>query len=320
MKDVKKIGLFGFGTVGTGFYQVLERMPQIAVEISKVCVKRLDLERIDHDLNFTNDATEILDDPEIDIVVEVISDPIAAKDIVQQALSKGKSVISANKKMIGESLAEVHEWHQRYDAPFFYEAAVGGGIPIIHNIKSLFRDQHITKIRGILNGSSNYILTMMQQNQWSFDKALEEAQIQGFAEANPSLDVDGLDASYKLGILGYHAFGDIVSLKSCNATSIRHVTESDIKNAIKHSQKIKPVATIEKKDEEYHCSIVPSLIPISDELYNVDMENNAISVYTEVSGKHLAVGKGAGALPTGSAVVSDLKRILSICDTALMSA
>jgi homoserine dehydrogenase len=311
MSNQKKIGLFGFGVVGKGVYEILKRNPLPSIEISKVCVQRLDLERINHELYFTTNPNELLEDPSIDIIIEVINDPISAKEIVKSALSKGKSVISANKKMIGESLHEVNEWHQLPDASFLYEAAVGGGIPIIHNVDSNFRDQQVTKIRGILNGSSNYILTQMQQKKWTFDQAVAHAQKLGFAEANPSLDVDGIDASYKLAILAYHAFGEVISMKSCVIESIRNVSETDIKLAIKKNQKIKQVATIELKDGEYYCSVKPELVNATDELYNVDFENNAVNVHTIISGSHLATGKGAGSLPTGSAVFGDLKRILN---------
>lgn len=311
MNNTKKIGLFGFGTVGKGFYEILQKLPQIEAEVVKVCVKRLDLQRINHTLYFTDNQDELLDDPEIDLIIEVISDAKAAKEIVEKALKNGKSVISANKKMIGESLAEVNEWHQAYPGSFLYEAAVGGGIPIVHAMDSLFKEQGVTKIRGILNGSSNYILTQMQECNWSFEKALEEAQVNGFAEEDPSLDVDGFDASYKLGILGYHAFGEITALKSCELVSIRTISEEDIRAAKRKSQKIKPVATIEKIGNQYHCRVKPERISSSDALYNVDLENNAVSVHTNVSGVHTAIGKGAGSLPTGSAVIADLKRILS---------
>ncbi len=157
---MKKIGLFGFGTVGQGFYETLRRNPDTGAVISKVCIRELTRERSAHELVFTTDPNEILDDPEIDIVVELIDDAVAAKAIVHEALQRGKAVISANKKMIGESLEEVDQWHRQYEGPFLYEAAVGGGIPIIHNINASFRDQEIRTIKGILNGSSNYIFLL----------------------------------------------------------------------------------------------------------------------------------------------------------------
>lgn len=310
MNNYKKIGLFGFGTVGQGFYEMLKKQPFLSAKIEKVCVRRLDLPRIGHELYFTDNPDEILEDGEIDIVIELIDDAVAAKVFVKKALMAGKQVISANKKMIGESLEEIDQWVSEFNSSFLYEAAVGGGIPIIYNINHNFHYQEITKIRGILNGSSNYILTQMTQMGWTFEQALSDAQKLGFAEANPTLDVDGIDASYKLAILSYHAFGEVVSMKSCEIESIRNVTENDLKKAIKNGSKIKPIATIELRNGSYHCSVKPEIIDKDDELFNVDFENNAISIYTTLSGTHLAIGKGAGALPTGSAVVSDLKKIL----------
>ncbi|MEO9482399.1 MAG: homoserine dehydrogenase [Ekhidna sp.] len=306
-----KIGLFGFGTVGQGFYENLKKHPHLPASIEKVCVKRVDLPRIGHELYFTDNPDELIHDPALDIIIELIDDAAAAKKYVHTALQNGKSVISANKKMIGESLEEVDQWHNEFDATFLYEAAVGGGIPIVHAVDGFFRDQEVLKIRGILNGSSNYILTQMQQYQWSFEQALSDAQAQGFAERNPTLDISGIDATYKLSILAYHAFGEVPSLNSFSAESIESVTKEEIKKARAKGRKIKPVATIERLGNEIVCSVRPELVDPNDALYSVDSENNAISVDTVISGKHTSVGKGAGSLPTGSAVLEDLKRLLS---------
>ncbi|MEP0984748.1 homoserine dehydrogenase [Ekhidna sp.] len=310
MKAAKKIGLFGFGIVGKGFYENLKKHPHIPAVIDKVCVKRIDLPRIGHELYFTNNPHEILEDPAIDIVIELIDDAAAAKVYVEKALENGKHVISANKKMIGESLEEVDLWHQVYEPSFLYEAAVGGGIPIVHSMDGFLHDQEVVKIRGILNGSSNYILTQMQQNQWTYEKALLDAQHKGFAERNPKLDISGIDASYKLSILAYHAFGEIHSNKSFEIESIETVSKADIRKAKSKGRKIKLVATLQRRNRVVECSVKPEFVGPDDELYSVDFENNAISVEALISGKHVFVGKGAGALPTGSAVIEDLKRVL----------
>lgn len=311
MTHIKKIGLFGFGTVGKGFYEALLKADRLPVEITKVCVKRVDLERIGHDLYFTDNPDELLDDPSIDIIIELIDDAKAAKTIVEKALTSGKHVISANKKMIGESLEEVDLWHSEFQSSFLYEAAVGGGIPIVHTVDGFFRDQEVVGIRGILNGSSNYILTQMQANDWGFDEAVKDAQIKGFAESNPFLDVSGIDASFKLSILAYHAFGEVISMNSCELTSIEELTASDIKRARSQGKKIKPVAEIKKTGNGLHCAVKAQKVGPNDNLYSVDYENNAVSVETLISGNHTAVGKGAGGLPTGSAVLEDLKRVLN---------
>lgn len=311
MKPPKKIGLFGFGTVGKGFHENLKKNPHLTAQIAKVCVKRIDLPRIGHELYFTDNPDELLDDPELDTIIELIDDSEAAKIYTERALKAGKDVISANKKMIGESLQEVADWHASLDSRFLYEAAVGGGIPIVHSVDGFFRDQEITEIRGILNGSSNYILTQMQLNNWPFEKALREAQAKGFAERNPSLDVSGIDASYKLSILAYHAFGEVPSMKSCTVESIENVTKENIKRAKARNKKIKLVASLKKTSNEIICSVKPEMVGPNDELYSVDFENNAVSVETRISGRHVFVGKGAGALPTGAAVLEDLKRLLN---------
>ncbi|GAB4243488.1 MAG: hypothetical protein Tsb0034_21360 [Ekhidna sp.] len=311
MIQPKKIGLFGFGTVGKGFYENLKKHPHIPAIISKVCVRRIDLPRIGHELYFTDNPDELINDPEIDIIIEVIDDADSAKEYIEKALTAGKHVISANKKMIGESLEEVDLWHQEFDSSFLYEAAVGGGIPIVNAVDGFFRDQEVIKIRGILNGSSNYILTQMQQNNWSYDKALLDAQNKGFAERNPNLDVSGVDASYKLSILAYHAFGKVISMTSCELEAISELTPDMIKKASDVGKKIKQIATITKLNDQLFCSVKPKQVGPNDDLYSVDFENNAISIETAISGTHTFVGKGAGSLPTGSAVMEDLKRILS---------
>lgn len=311
MTSIKKIGLFGFGTVGQGFYEALKKYPQLPVEISKVCVRRLDLPRIGHELYFTTEADELLNDPEISIIIEVIDDAFAAKKIVEKALMNEKHVISANKKMISDSLPDIDLWHQTFNCGLLYEAAVGGGIPIVYNVDELFRDQEVTGIRGILNGSSNYILTQMQQNQWSFERALKEAQGKGFAESNPILDISGVDASNKLSILSYHAFGRVLNMQSCELTSIEEISLADIKKARNQGKKVKPIASVIKNGDLIQCSVKPEKVGPNDPLYSVDNENNVITIDTVLSGRHVAVGKGAGALPTGSAVLEDLKRVLS---------
>lgn len=310
MSSHKKIGLFGFGTVGKGFYEILKLQKDLPVSIKKVCIKRLDLERIGHELYFTDNVDEILQDPDIDIVIEVIDDAIAAKEIVLEALEAGKSVISANKKMIAESLTEVDEWHQSFEQSFLYEAAVAGAIPIINTIESSFKDYQIKGINGILNGSSNYILTKMQEEELSFEKALSNAQKLGFAESDPTLDIAGFDASYKLAILAYHAFGDVHTLENCTRQNIAEVTNNDIKEAKSKGIKIKPVASVAFVDGILQSSIKAQWLDASHELFHVDNEFNAVALNMEVSGHQTLVGKGAGSLPTGSAVFSDLKRLL----------
>ena len=311
MSNVKKIGLFGFGTVAKGFYQILCQQRDLQVRIEKVCIKRPNLDRNGYKLHFTDQAQEILEDDTIEIVIEVTDDATLAKEIVKRALERGKSAISANKRMIAESLHEVNQWHQAYDSPFLYEAAVGGGIPIIYTIDHSLKDYRITKIRAILNGSSNYILSQMHQQNYSFDQALDQAQQKGFAESDPRLDIEGWDASFKLAILAYHSFDEILLPDSFLRESIQNISPLDIQQAHQLGQKIKSIASVEKKKGKLHCHVKAEWLQSTDELYNVDNENNAISLETELSNTHTLIGKGAGSLPTGSAIFSDLKRILN---------
>ena len=193
--------------------------------------------------------------------------------------------------MIGESLDEVDLWHQEFDSSFLYEAAVGGSIPIVNSMDGFFRAQEVVKIRGILNGSSNYILTQMQQNNWPYEKALLNAQNKGFAESNPELDVSGIDASYKLSILSYHAFGEVNSMTSCEIEAISELTPEEIRKASNEGKKIKPIATIAKLDDQLFCSIKPEKVGQNDDLYSADFEYNAVSIETKISGTHTFVGK-----------------------------
>jgi homoserine dehydrogenase len=304
-----KIGLFGFGTVGKGFYELLKHH-DLPVDIHKVCVRQITAERQQLPIEFTTSPEVILEDENIAIVVEVISDSLAAREIVYRALKNGKAVISANKKMIGDNLGEVVSWLRDFRSEFLYEASSGGAIPVITTIDSYFRDHEIQSIRGILNGSSNYILTQMHLNGLSFEQALDQAQSEGFAEEDPSLDVDGLDALNKLKIIGYHAFNAIASDEDIKVESIRSVNASDISQAISSGKKIKPLAEIYKKNGKLSFTVKPVVINSGDEFYNVEYEYNGVSIATMRSGNHLLVGKGAGAHPTGSAVIKDLKTII----------
>lgn len=308
----KKIGLFGFGAVGQGFYQILKKNPHINAEISKVCIKRLDLERISHELYFTTNADELLEDNDIDIIVEVIDDAEAAKLIVRTALQLKKHVISANKKMIAESIEEVAQWHSDFEATFLYEAAVGGGIPIIHNIENNFRYQEITGIRGILNGSSNFILTKMKNDGSSYETALKEAQKLGFAETDPSLDVDGFDAFYKLIILYYHATGRFID--SSQHESLRSISRVGLEaqeQAAQNGAVIRQISQFElSENAELVFKVGPEEVKTDDLLAHVELENNAVEITTALSDKHLFFGKGAGSFPTGSSVFGDLIRLL----------
>lgn len=308
----KSIGLFGFGEVAKGFYKALAANQQLNIEIKTICVKD---DQKPRDLNqniFTADPSAILDDPEIDVVVELIDDASAAYSIVKQSLENGKAVISANKKMIAEHIDEVAQWHQTYSQSFLYEAAVGGSIPILHNLEQFFKQQDVSKIRAILNGSTNYILTQMQANGLTYEEALELAKSNGFAESDPTLDISGKDALYKLIILAYHAFGETVTdLNQVRVESITNMEDQFYDLAKAQGLKIKSIATAHKKNGNLTIKVQPELISPEDDLFGIEFENNAVVVEANYSGKQIFTGKGAGSLPTGSAVINDLSLLLS---------
>ncbi|RED99846.1 homoserine dehydrogenase [Marinoscillum furvescens] len=306
----QKIGLIGYGVVAKGFYQLLSQS-DLPAEVARICIKNTDKQRdIDQGL-FTTNAQELVTDPNIDIIVELIDDAQASFQIVEQALNHGKPVITANKKMIAENLKQVNQWHQMLEAPLLYEASVAGSIPILSTLNQFYRHQEVTQIRGILNGSSNYILSKMRLQKLSMDEALQLAQKNGFAESDPSLDISGKDALYKLVILSYHAFGELTtSFDHIRLESITNMEDQFFDLAAQQGMKIKSIATATKKADKIQLKVQPELVNIEDPLFNIEDENNAIHINGASSGPQLYTGKGAGSHPTGAAVMQDLHLLL----------
>src|SRR5690349_5414316 len=207
MKKKLKLGIFGFGCVGQGLYHVLHETHGVKAEIKKVCVKNKNKSRPVPDRFFTLDRNEILNDPEIDIVVELIDDAQAAYEIAKAALQHGKAVVTANKKMLAEHLEEIYDLQKQYNKPVLYEGSVCGSIPILRNLEEYYDNDLIKHIEGIFNGSTNYILTKVFEEKKNYESALKQAQELGFAESDPMLDVKGYDAKYKLVIAITHTFG-----------------------------------------------------------------------------------------------------------------
>lgn len=308
----KAIGLFGFGEVAKGFYQTLQSNNHLDAYIKCICIKNEEKVRTLDQSLFTSNAADILNDPAIDIVIELINDAEAAYSIVKTALTNGKSVISANKKMLAEHMEEVSQWHQKFPGTLLYEGAVGGSIPILHNLEQFFKHQEISQLRGILNGSTNYILTMMREHGLTFNDALALAQEKGFAESDPELDLSGKDALYKLIILTHHAFGETVAdLTNVRLESITNMEAQFYELAKAQGLKIKSIATATKKDNKTIIKVQPELVSPSDELYGIEHEFNAVVIDASYSGRQVFVGKGAGSLPTGSAIINDLSLLLN---------
>ena len=310
---MKKVGLFGYGCVAQGFVQALDAAPDLGVEIEKICIRDSSKERnLPRDL-FTNDPSIILGNEEIDIIIELIDDSDFALTIAHQALRTGKPIISANKKMVAENLEQILSWQKAYHGNIRYEGAVGGAIPIIENLENFFSTQYISSIRGIVNGSTNYILTQMRNNRSSFEEALAEAQSMGFAESDPSLDISGYDALYKAAILAYHGMNKVLPLDKINREGITDLTKT-LERSPDENEKIKLIVEIGYENQELVASVAPKIISQNDPLYFVDYEFNAIEVEGATSEKQVFIGKGAGSLPTGSAVLNDLKIVLNKLD------
>lgn len=303
-----KIGLFGFGCVGSGLYQVLNQSNQLKVKIEKIVAKDPTKPREHTTIPILFDAKEILNDSEIKVVVELINDSHEAYEIVKESLKKGKHVVTANKKLIAERLDELIELADNNKVSLLYEGAVAGSIPIIRNLEEYYNNDTLTRIEGIVNGTTNYILTRANQGI-AYQEALIEAQNKGFAEADPTLDVDGYDPKYKLTILLKHAFGISVSPQYLVNIGIRNLKKQDIQYANEKGLRIKLFASATKDENGIFAFVAPHFIEPSHSAYYVDDEFNAVVVQAAYADKQLFYGKGAGSLPTASAVLSDLSAL-----------
>jgi len=306
---ILKLGIFGFGCVGQGLHNVLSQTKGINVTIEKICIKHPDKKRSLDAAYFTTDPAEILDNPEIDVVVELIDDSEAAYHIVKEALTKGKAVVSANKKLIAEHLEELLFLQSKYKTPFLYEGAVCGSIPIIRNLEEYYDNDLLSSISGIFNGSTNYILSKMKNEGLDFDVALKEAQDKGFAESDPILDVGGFDAKYKLCITLLHAFGLLVRPENILNIGIQNLNDQDVNYATQNHQNIKLLVHGQKQGQHISAFVMPTFVSADNPLTNVHNEFNGILVESAFANQQFFGGKGAGSDPTGSAVLSDISAL-----------
>ncbi len=304
-----KIGFFGFGCVGQGLYDILTKT-NFNAEVIKICVKNKEKQRSIPSEIFTFDKWEILNNPSIDLVVEMIDDAKEAYQIVKYALQNGKNVVTANKKMLAENLVEFLEIQEKFGTALLYEASACGSIPIIRNLEEYYDNELLGNVQGIFNGSSNYILSKIFQEKMPYETALAQAQALGFAESNPILDVGGFDAKYKLCIITAHAYGLCIAPNEVFNYGIQNFSEYDLKFAQEKNLKIKLIASVGKISEnEISLSVMPQFIHPKHELYYVENEYNGVIVEAGFSDKQIFVGKGAGGHPTGSAVLSDISAI-----------
>jgi len=306
MSKKLNIGLFGFGVVGQGLYDII-KTKNLNLEIIKIAIKNPDKERSLPAHLFTTDKDELLNNPEINTIVELINDTEAAFEIVSRALSSGKNVVSASKKMIATYLDELIELQQKYGTSLLYEGAVCGSIPIIRNLEEYYDNELLHSISGIFNGSSNYILSKGYLENMDYDTALKQAQDLGFAETDPTMDVGGYDAKYKLVIAASHAYGVIVKPEDVLNIGIQNLSASDLQYAREKGLKIKLVPVAKELDDRHVTMFVlPKLVNPSEFLYNVEYEYNGVIVQAAFADQQFFFGKGAGGHPTGSAVLSDI--------------
>ena len=306
----KNIALIGFGTVGQGFYHYLHENNDDK-QLATVVIKDLSKKRIPNTLNFTTNIEQVLKNKDITNLVELISDDKEAFRIVKKALEKGKKIVSANKKMIAYHLEELVELEQKFGGKLLYEGAVAGSIPVIKIINEHYAFDEITEVRGILNGTSNYILTQIFEKGISYEEALFQAQEAGFAEADPTADVGGFDALYKLLILSAHAFGKFIHPDKALNIGIENISKNDIEFAKQNRLKIKLVATAMKQNNKLVLIVLPTFVDENDELFNVNNEYNAVEIVSNNIGSQVYKGKGAGKLPTGHVVYTDFNTLES---------
>lgn len=305
-----KLGVFGFGCVGKGLYAVLNQTNGIKAEIVKICVKdRTKKRELPAEL-FTFDKNEILNNPEINVVVELIDDADAAYEIVTTALKNKKAVVTANKKMLAEHFEELHNLQLEHGAPLLYEGACCASIPIIRNLEEYYDNDLLTAVEGIFNGSTNYILTKIFKENIGYETALKEAQEKGFAETDPRLDVEGYDPKFKLAILLTHTFGVFVLPEEIFNFGIHRINDFDIRYAREKGYKIKLVAHCRKFGDKVFAAVLPKFVKPDDKLYNIDYEYNGVVIESVFAETQFFVGKGAGSHPTGSAVLSDISALV----------
>jgi homoserine dehydrogenase len=306
MSKKLKIGLFGFGVVGQGLYEVLHKTKGINAEVVRICVKHRHKTRPIDLRYFTYDKGDILNDDSLDVVVELIDNADEAFEIVSDALKKGKAVVSANKKMIAEHLEELYHLQNEFKAPFLYEASVCGSIPIIRNLEEYYDNDLLDSLEGICNGTTNYILTKTSDDGLSYEVALKQAQVLGFAESDPTLDVKAFDPKYKLLILLNHIFGLFVKPEHIFNFGIQNLSVADSTYAREKGFKIKLVAHTYRTTDKVVAYVIPKFISPTDLFYDVRNEFNAVQLGAAFSDKQFFLGKGAGSYPTGSAVLSDI--------------
>ena len=304
-----KIGLFGFGVVGQGIYEVVRKSKNAHAEIVKICVRDPKKPRkieVDPSL-FTTSVDDILDNQNINLVVEVIDDADAAYNIVKRAMLRGIPVVSGSKTMLAKHLPELIEIQKTRNVALLYDASSCGSIPVIRNLEEYYDNDLLLEVKGILNGSSNYILSRVFDHKDSYANALAQAQALGFAESDPSFDIEGYDSLFKLVIITVHALGTYVAPDRIFTYGISTIHDSHIRYAREKGVKIKLVAQVVKvSDRKFTMFVMPEFVTPGKYIYSVDDEYNGVVIRGECYDRQFMFGKGAGSLPTASSILSDI--------------
>jgi homoserine dehydrogenase len=316
--NVINVGLIGAGTVGCGVIKVLSQNMDIIEKRTGIRIELKRIADIDPDRKrpveipkslFTTDAWDLIEDSSIPIVIELVGGTTVAKDLILAAIEKGKNIVTANKALIAHHGKEIFTAAKNKGVDIGFEASVGGGIPIIKAIKEGFIANKILSIHGIMNGTSNYILSRMTEEGKEFNDVLRQAQIEGYAESDPSFDIDGIDAAHKLSILIMLSFGVFLDFKGIYIKGIREITPIDISFADELGYKIKLLAIAKSRDEGIEAGVYPTLVQKGTQIADVSGVFNAIYIVGDSVGPTMLYGMGAGMMPTASAVLSDVVQI-----------
>lgn len=303
------LGTFGLGCVGQGFLQLLDASGGGPAHVKHICVKRSDRERHTYQANLTYQALDILADEEVQAIVELTNDPALAIEVIRHALANGRNAITASKKVVAGHLAELIALQRATGRSLLYEASCAASIPVLHVLETHFGGECIQRIEGILNGTTNYILTRTGDGL-SPEEALRLAQAEGFAESDPHSDLSGEDARYKLTILLAHAFGTVVRPEAIPCHGIGELSAADVAFGVERGWCVRSVASAFRTEQGVCAHVLPHFVTADDGFAFVRDEYNAVRIHGAHSGTHLLQGKGAGKLPTGLAVLGDVQRLV----------
>jgi homoserine dehydrogenase len=312
MSTKTSIGIFGLGTVGTGVVELLRNNPQFEIRMIAIRDPRKERETNVAEFEVTVDPFKLANDPKIEILVEVAGGIDPAYEVVKRAITTGKHIVTANKELIAKHGPEIFALANQHNVTIFFEAAVGGGIPLISTLHRGLQANRISRVAGIVNGTTNYILTKMEREQKPFGEALAEAQAAGYAEADPTDDIEGRDVVYKIAILSSLAFQSPIEVDKIYRQGITGISDLDIKLAGEFGYRIKMIGLAQAAENDaLDVRVHPMLIPRHHPLASVDGVNNAIFISGNAVGEIMLSGPGAGRFPTASAVVGDVINIAS---------